>query len=107
MLIFFLLAIFSGSCKISSASSLLGLKSKEMDISDTGSGPKEILGLIRDKNSRAFSIHSSHLEEVCFNTAEAKASKNSLSLLNENISRYTTFKLSDRKSTRLNSSHQI
>ena len=36
--------------------------------------PKDILGVIRDRNSLAFSTHSSHFDEVCFNTAEAKAS---------------------------------
>ena len=36
--------------------------------------PNEILGLILERNSFAFSTHSSHLEEVCLITAEAKAS---------------------------------
>lgn len=67
-------AILSGSCRISSISSLLGFISSDTEKSDIGSGPMVILGLMRERNSLAFSTHSSHLEEVCLRMAAAKAS---------------------------------
>ena len=53
---------------------LLGFSSSDMEKSVIGSGPIEILGLIRERNSLIFSSHSSTFEEVCLRMADAKAS---------------------------------
>ena len=52
----------------------LGFISSDIEKSVVGSGPNEILGLIRERNSLAFSSHSSNFEEVCLRTAAANAS---------------------------------
>lgn len=62
----------SGNCKISFPALSCMLYSKEIEKSFIGSVPMEILGLICARNCLVFSTHSSHLEEVCFNTEVAK-----------------------------------
>ena len=68
----FSIAIFSGNCKMSFSVLFCMLYSNDIEKSFIGSAPIEILGLMCERNCLVFSIHSSHLEEVCFKIEVAK-----------------------------------
>ena len=69
----FCCAILSGKLRISSGVCVAGVMPNESEMSELGSGLKDILGTSLATKSRAFSIQSSFREAVCVSKAAEKA----------------------------------